>query len=62
MGQEPYPGCCQRTETLNLHERDTESSERRESLASFSSHLFTKVPFKDANFHADLATLEVPHD
>ena len=46
---------------LNLHERDTESSERWESLASFSPHLFSKVPFKDAKFYADLATLEVPH-
>ena len=26
------------SETLNLHERDPESSERRESLASFSPH------------------------
>ena len=37
MGQAPYvPRLL--SETLNLHERDPESSERQESLASFSPH------------------------
>ena len=40
----------------NIHERDAESSERRDGLASFSSHLSPKFHnFKDAKFHADLA-------
>ena len=56
MGQAPYPGCCRRTDAELSYMRDTESSERQKSLASFSSHLFTKVPFKDVKFYADLAT------